>query len=63
MNREDYLSKQEFAARLKISRRTMERWIENQVLPEPTWFGARRYWSKNTVESVLQHGTGRLQAA
>jgi DNA-binding transcriptional MerR regulator len=44
----------------KISARTLDRWVERGLLPPPTYFGKRRYWSSEQLDA---YDATRLAAA
>jgi DNA-binding transcriptional MerR regulator len=33
-----------------ISYKTLDRWVERGILPQPVYFGGRRYWDDNELD-------------
>ena len=46
--------------RYDISERTVDRWVETQILPTPVYIRGRRYWSS---EQLDQRDEARLAVA
>ena len=46
--------------RYDISERTIDRWVETQILPTPVYIRGRRYWSS---EQLDQRDEARLNVA
>jgi len=59
-DRPDIVGLAEIAERLGVQRRTVDRWRERGVLPDPTWtVGGRPAWEWSTIEAWAR-ATGRL---
>lgn len=59
-DRPDVVGLAEIAERLGVQRRTVDRWRERGVLPDPTWtVGGRPAWEWSTIEAWAR-ATGRL---
>lgn len=36
-----------------VSKTTVNDWTAKKVLPEPIWFGARRFWERTGIENIF----------
>jgi hypothetical protein len=52
----DHLSEEEFAAEIKHTLRTVQRWRALRIGPDPTWIGRRVYYSPETIRRWLENG-------
>ena len=54
------LTKEETAAKLKSSKRTIENWSANGLLPPPIYIGRRALWVEETLVAWLRQKAGLL---
>lgn len=54
------LTKEETAAKLKASKRTIENWSAQGVIPPPIYIGRRALWVEETLVAWLRQKAGLL---
>ena len=54
------LTKEETAAKLKASKRTIENWTAQGLLPPPIYIGRRALWVEETLVAWLRQKAGLL---
>lgn len=48
--------------RFGVSKTTVHEWVTTGLLPEPHWFGRRRYWLEDEISNVFVLGpTKKIQ--
>lgn len=48
------LTKEEMASKLKASRRTVENWTAQGLIPSPVYIGRRALWVEEAIDTWLQ---------
>lgn len=54
MQRDDYLTKAELAAMLRVSTRTISNYVQSGAIPGPVKFGRRALWSRAALTEFVQ---------
>jgi excisionase family DNA binding protein len=52
------LTKQETATKLKASKRTVEHWVAQGLMPQPMYIGRRALWIEETINAWLRQKAG-----
>lgn len=52
-----YLTKEELATLLRVSKRTINNYISEKRLPSPMHIGRRALWNKTELAEFLKRGT------
>lgn len=52
------LTKEEMAAKLKVSKRTVENWMTLEHIPLPIYIGRRALWVEEIIVAWLQQKAG-----
>jgi excisionase family DNA binding protein len=55
------LSATEVASALRVSERTLARWVSSGRFPRPVTFGRARHWAKSTVDSWIREVRKEVQ--
>jgi predicted DNA-binding transcriptional regulator AlpA len=48
--------------RFNVVDRTIDRWVEAKILPQPMWLNGRRYWPEEEIEAVERAALGARTA-
>jgi predicted DNA-binding transcriptional regulator AlpA len=55
---ERLLPLQQMCRRYGISARTIDRWLENGILPQPVWMGKVRFWRLADLQQIERERIG-----
>lgn len=58
----DYITKQELAAMLRVTTRTITNYVRGQALPAPAKFGRKALWPRAELLEFLRRQTGAQSA-
>jgi DNA-binding transcriptional MerR regulator len=61
--KDEYLTSGYMCRRYNVSVRTIDRWLEEQLLPEPIRIKGRRYWLRSTIEESERNLAGKAAQA
>ena len=63
MKTEKFNTTRALCERYGVVPRTIDRWIDAEVLPPPTWIRGRRYWPDSALEQIERASIGKRKAA